>query len=164
MTKNQLIIKLLVLVFIPFLLGSCDSSKKYEKIEKEEIAAYLAANSATVFVKKPSGLYYHEVVVGTGVSAEVSDSAYVKYSASYLNGTVFESILESADTYAFAVGMGDVITGFDEAVSYMKVGGTSKFIVPSFLGYGNSGYYFYAYTPILYYVTLVDVMDMSPDK
>jgi FKBP-type peptidyl-prolyl cis-trans isomerase FkpA len=52
-----------------------------------------------------------------------------------------------------------MIAGFDEAITYMSVGGKSQLIVPSSLGYGTQGYYTIAgYTPLLYDVELVKVV------
>jgi FKBP-type peptidyl-prolyl cis-trans isomerase len=51
-----------------------------------------------------------------------------------------------------------MIAGFDEGITYMKAGGKAKFLVPSSLGYGPSGYYTIpGYTALLYEVELVKV-------
>ncbi len=55
-------------------LISCDPSKKYEKQEQEEIDQYLGDNSEIEFELKPSGLYYYDVDVGSGVMPEASDT------------------------------------------------------------------------------------------
>jgi FKBP-type peptidyl-prolyl cis-trans isomerase FkpA len=42
-------------------------------------------------------------------------------------------------TFAFALGSGRVIKGFDMAVTGMAVGGTRRAIVPPSLAYGSTG-------------------------
>jgi FKBP-type peptidyl-prolyl cis-trans isomerase FkpA len=43
-----------------------------------------------------------------------------------------------------------LIQGVEEGLTYMKEGGTAKLLIPSSLGYGNSGYNFPAWTPLLF--------------
>ena len=56
---------------------SCNWSKKFEKEEQEKIRQYLADHPNDSFELKPSGLYYMDVVVGTGELAETKDTSYV---------------------------------------------------------------------------------------
>ena len=66
------------------------------------------------------------------------DSAFVKYTGMFLNGTVFDSNVSSGNLYGFIVGQN--ITGFDEGVTLMKPGGKSTLLIPSKLGYGAYRY------------------------
>jgi len=125
-----------------------------EKQEKEEIEAYLSANDTLDFVKQPSGLYYHEVVAGTGISPERADSAFVKYTGKFLSGGIFDSNVSSGKLYGFIIGQN--ITGFDEGITLMKPGGKSTILIPSKLGYGAMGTYgISGYTPLLFDIELV---------
>jgi FKBP-type peptidyl-prolyl cis-trans isomerase len=138
-------------------LVSCDPTAKMEKEEKQEIQTYLSQNSNLTFVKQPSGLYYHEIIPGTGISAVRTDSAYVKYTGMFLNGDVFDSNVSSGKLYGFIVGQN--ITGFDEGITLMKAGGKSSLLIPSKLGYGASGTYgISGYTPLLFDIELVKVV------
>jgi FKBP-type peptidyl-prolyl cis-trans isomerase len=124
---------------------SCDPAKKYEKEEAEKIAAYLNNHPDLDYIKKESGLYYCDTITGTGDQVLETDSVYFDYILRYLDG------YKIADTnYAAVVGVGQLITGVDEALGYMKDGGWSKIVVPSYLGYGNTGIFFPAWTPLLY--------------
>jgi peptidylprolyl isomerase len=139
-------------------LVSCDPAKKYEKAEKESISNYLAANSADTFNLETSGLYYHDVLVGTGRTPIAHDTAYVIYTGRFLNGNTFDTNVGGANL-VFPVAEGYLIAGFDEGVTYMKEGGKATFLIPSSLGYGSQGYYTIAgYTPLLYDVELVKVV------
>ena len=61
------------------LLVSCNPAAKYEKAEKESIQNYLTTNSADTFDLKPSGLYYHNILTGTGRTPVIHDTAFVQY-------------------------------------------------------------------------------------
>jgi FKBP-type peptidyl-prolyl cis-trans isomerase len=138
-------------------LVACDPSAKYRKQEQEDIDNYLADNSTLNFVKKPSGLYYLEVTAGTGLQPVRTDSAYVKYTGKFLDGTVFDSNVSSGTLYKFIVGQN--ITGFDEGITLMKEGGKATFLIPSKLGYGTVGTYgIPGYTPLLFDIQLVKVV------
>jgi FKBP-type peptidyl-prolyl cis-trans isomerase FkpA len=141
-------------------LVSCDPARKYEKAEKEAISNYLNTHSTDTFTLESSGLYYRDVVVGTGLQPQTHDTAYVIYTGKFLNGNIFDSnATAGAKQLIFPVGEGLMIAGFDEAITYMSVGGKSQLIVPSSLGYGTQGYYTIAgYTPLLYDVELVKVV------
>jgi FKBP-type peptidyl-prolyl cis-trans isomerase len=148
---------LLVVAGLLLSLGSCDPSAKYEKQEKESIADYLS-NSDMSFTKQESGLYYHEVSAGTGVTPAPGDTAYVTYTGKYLDGVTFDSNVDKT-AFPFAVGTGYVIAGLDEGVTYMSVGGKSVLLIPSNLGYGSQGYYTIGgFTPLIFEVELKEVV------
>lgn len=150
---NNLIKGFLFTGLIMIMLSSCDLTKKDEKEEKEEILNYLNQHPELAFELKESGLYYLDVTVGTGEKPVAKDTAFVTYTGYFLDGTKFDTNV-GGDLFAFPVGESYVIPGFDEGVMYMKEGGTAKLLIPSFLGYGNSGYYMSAYTPLLFEVKL----------
>jgi FKBP-type peptidyl-prolyl cis-trans isomerase len=162
MKMKNLMNGLLILGFVMVLVSSCDLTKKYEKEEKEEIRNYLGQHPELSFVLKESGLYYLDVTVGTGEKPVAKDTAFVIYTGYFLDGTKFDTNV-GGDLYGFPVGEDFVIPGFDEGVMYMNEGGTAKFLIPSFLGYGNSGYYMSAYTPLLFEVKL-DSIAPGPGK
>lgn len=150
---RQIVVAALVMV----LITSCDPAKKFEKQEKESIQTYLNNNSDLNYELKPSGLYYLEVVAGTGASAQVHDTVSVMYRAKFLNGYEFDTNYDDKDTLKFAIGEGTMLQGFEEGLMFMYVGGKSKLLVPSFLGYGNYHPYMEPYTPILFEVELTKV-------
>jgi FKBP-type peptidyl-prolyl cis-trans isomerase FkpA len=152
-------ILLLLATVVLISLFSCNPARKYEKDEKDAINNYLSSNPTMEFVKEPSGLYYLDVAPGTGATPAVHDTAYVRYTGKFLNGTVFDSNTDAARTdFVFPVGEGFAIYGFDEGVSYMKAGGKSTLLVPSSLAYGTQGYYTIpGYTPLLFDIELVKV-------
>lgn len=162
MRRGNLLKYICMLSGLLFLISftSCLSDKKWKEMEEEEkqaIQDYLTDNDSINFELKSSGLYYHDVKVGTGPLAETHDTAYVFYTMKYLAGTTFETNVGTEDTVIFPVNEGWLsVKGFDEGVTYMKEGGNAKLLVPSSLAFGASGtYYISSYTPLLFDVELV---------
>lgn len=137
---------------------SCDHTKKYEEEEKDKIQAYLNENPDLNFELKESGLYYFDTVVGTGSSVEINDSVFVMYSGKLLDGSEFDTNYDDKDTLSFRIGQGLFIPGFEEGISYMKVGGKTKLLLPSSLAFGNYSYYWPPYTPVTFDVELTKVI------
>ncbi|BHH82061.1 FKBP-type peptidyl-prolyl cis-trans isomerase [Desulforhopalus sp. 52FAK] len=64
------------------------------------------------------------------------DNVKVHYTGTLEDGSVFDSS-EGAEPLSFAVGSGQVIVGFDEAVMGMKVGDTKTVDIPCAKAYGE---------------------------
>jgi len=90
-------------------------------------------------VTTESGLKYVDEVVGTGESPTRGQTVTVHYTGTLINGTKFESSLDSGQPVEFKVGIGKLIKAWDEGLMTMKVGGKRKLIVPPNLGYGPAG-------------------------
>jgi len=54
-------------------------------------------------------------------------------------GTKFDSSVDRGQPFQFALGVGQVIRGWDEGVTGMKVGEKRRLIIPAELGYGQCG-------------------------
>ena len=90
-------------------------------------------------VTTPSGLQYEDTVVGTGQEAKKFDVVEVHYTGTFKDGKKFDSSKDRGQPFAFLVGGGQVIKGWDEGVAGMKVGGTRKLVIPYQLAYGENG-------------------------
>jgi FKBP-type peptidyl-prolyl cis-trans isomerase FkpA len=90
-----------------------------------------------------SGLQYIDTEVGAGDMAASGQYVTVHYTGwLYDNGEQgrkFDSSKDRGDPFAFDLGAGMVIKGWDEGVAGMKVGGKRTLIIPSELGYGARG-------------------------
>ncbi len=90
-------------------------------------------------VTTPSGLKYIDVVVGTGEQPQKGQNVTVHYTGTLEDGTKFDSSRDRNRPFSFAIGVGQVIKGWDEGVGTMKVGGRRTLIIPADLGYGSRG-------------------------
>jgi peptidylprolyl isomerase len=84
-------------------------------------------------------LQYEDLVVGTGAMPQAGQSVEVHYTGTLEDGTKFDSSLDRGRPFAFRVGTGQVIKGWDEGVISMRVGGKRRLVIPPELGYGARG-------------------------
>jgi len=87
-----------------------------------------------------SGLKIIDIEVGTGAAVQAGQTAVVHYTGWLADGTKFDSSVDRGEPFAFALGAGQVIPGWDEGVAGMQVGGKRRLIIPSDLAYGPQGY------------------------
>jgi FKBP-type peptidyl-prolyl cis-trans isomerase FkpA len=83
---------------------------------------------------------------GTGAAARKGMTVRVHYtgwlydaSAADHKGQKFDSSLDRREPFEFPLGASEVITGWDEGVAGMKVGGTRLLTIPPAMGYGARG-------------------------
>lgn len=86
-----------------------------------------------------SGLQYWDIMVGTGATATAGKTVKVHYTGWLTNGKKFDSSLDRHEPFAFSLGAGQVIKGWDEGVAGMKAGGKRQLRIPPELGYGARG-------------------------
>ena len=91
------------------------------------------------FTTSPSGLKVHDFVIGTGDEATFGRIATVHYTGWLTNGTKFDSSVDRNETFAFTLGVGGVIRGWDQGVNGMRVGGKRQLVIPPDLAYGATG-------------------------
>ncbi|MFA5830384.1 MAG: FKBP-type peptidyl-prolyl cis-trans isomerase [Candidatus Paceibacterota bacterium] len=85
-----------------------------------------------------SGLKIEDIIVGTGASAVAGKKVFVHYIGTLTDGTKFDASRDRGDVpFSFTLGEGEVIKGWDEGVSGMKVGGKRNLTIPPELGYGE---------------------------
>jgi FKBP-type peptidyl-prolyl cis-trans isomerase len=86
-----------------------------------------------------SGLQYIDLAEGTGATPQTGQTVTVQYTGILTNGTKFDSSRDRNQPFSFRIGVGQVIKGWDEGISTMKVGGRRQLIIPPALGYGAQG-------------------------
>jgi FKBP-type peptidyl-prolyl cis-trans isomerase FkpA len=90
-------------------------------------------------IKTASGLVIEDLIVGSGVTAAAGQRVSVHYTGWLQDGKKFDSSKDRGQAFMFSLGRGEVIRGWDEGVSGMKVGGKRKLTIPPDLGYGARG-------------------------
>jgi FKBP-type peptidyl-prolyl cis-trans isomerase len=133
--------RLAVLVAVVAIAPACTNS---DEIFVPEITSTNFATALGVdipnSVATASGLYYRDIPpAGTGATVPSTSGTRVtiQYTGWLRNGVEFDT-----GTFSFitgTVGPGSAITGMDEGVRGMKVGGIRQLILPPELAYGTDG-------------------------
>ncbi|MBC8085094.1 MAG: FKBP-type peptidyl-prolyl cis-trans isomerase [Hymenobacter sp.] len=139
------------------LTHDADQSKKDDVILQD----YAKKNSLTV-EKDPSGVYYVVTSPGTGPKPQTGQTVSVKYKGMLLDGKVFDSSEKAPNNgkpIDFAIGVGQVIPGWDKAIPLLNKGSKATLLIPSPLAYGQrgAGTDIPADAPLRFDVELVDV-------
>jgi peptidylprolyl isomerase len=88
----------------------------------------------------PADLQIEDLEVGDGDEAKAGNDVLVHYvGVAWSDGKQFDSSWDRGDDFAFTLGRGQVIKGWDEGVAGMKVGGRRRITIPPALGYGAQG-------------------------
>jgi peptidylprolyl isomerase len=91
------------------------------------------------YVTTESGLKYFDLQPGTGATPQAGQMVVVHYTGWLEDGTEFDSSLENGQPFTFVLDQGNVISGWDEGVSTMQVGGKRQLVIPADLAYGEAG-------------------------
>jgi FKBP-type peptidyl-prolyl cis-trans isomerase len=105
------------------------------KRQAEEALDKLAAG----FESTDSGLRYKIIQKGDGAKAEKGKIVSVHYKGQLADGQVFDSSYARKQPIDFTLGIGQVISGWDEGVGLLQVGDKARFVIPPHLGYGSRG-------------------------
>jgi peptidylprolyl isomerase len=88
----------------------------------------------------PADLTIEDLTVGDGEEATAGRIVEVHYvGVSWQTGKQFDASWDRGDTFKFGLGKGQVISGWDQGVSGMKVGGRRRITIPPDLAYGKRG-------------------------
>jgi hypothetical protein len=130
-------------LLLPLALSAClgdTTNPTLVTVETTTFAPALGVDLANS-TRTASGLYYRDVTVGTGATFTQGQKVGVYYDGYFSDGTPFDHLLASDSTpspapFPLTLGSGQVIPGFDEGVTGMKIGGTRQLIIPPSLAYG----------------------------
>jgi hypothetical protein len=84
-------------------------------------------------VTTASGLRYISVVTGSGAVVQANQRVTVHYTGYLTDGTLFDTSREGAPV---TFGLNQVVPGFAEGITGMRVGGVRRLIIPPQLAYG----------------------------
>ncbi|MFO0956625.1 MAG: FKBP-type peptidyl-prolyl cis-trans isomerase [Isosphaeraceae bacterium] len=80
-----------------------------------------------------------DLQVGEGPEAKAGDRVSVHYVGTLTNGKKFDSSRDRGQPFQFQLGRGQVISGWDNGVAGMQVGGKRNLTIPPEEGYGSRG-------------------------
>ncbi len=79
-----------------------------------------------------------DITKGTGVAAKSGDCLNMKYYGTLAtDGTVFDENYTKDTGLQFQLGQGQVISGWDQGIEGMQVGGVRRLVIPANLAYGD---------------------------
>jgi peptidylprolyl isomerase len=88
----------------------------------------------------PTELVVTDIVVGTGDEATKGRNVSVHYvGVAWSNGRQFDASWDRNEPFEFRLGAGQVISGWDEGVAGMRIGGRRQLTIPPHMGYGSRG-------------------------
>ena len=88
----------------------------------------------------PTELGLLDLEVGEGAEAVAGQQVTVHYvGVAWSTGEQFDASWDRNDTFGFGLGARQVISGWDEGVAGMRVGGRRSITIPPHKGYGAAG-------------------------
>ena len=88
----------------------------------------------------PEDLVVTDVTQGEGAEATDGSTVSVHYvGVAHSTGEEFDASYNRGQPLQFRLGTGQVISGWDQGVAGMKVGGRRQLVIPPHLGYGDRG-------------------------
>ncbi|CAM1365835.1 peptidylprolyl isomerase [Tenacibaculum xiamenense] len=115
--------------------GAREKREAEEKERQKKILDEVAAG----YDETPSGLRYKVLQKGDGKTPSKGAMVSVHYKGQLLDGTVFDSSYKRKQPIDFAIGVGQVIPGWDEGIQLLQVGDKARLVIPSNLAYGANG-------------------------
>ena len=127
-------IRLAAVFALPLLFSACSANSlpTGPDIASATFATTLGVN-IPASTKTATGLYYRDIAAGSGATVVSGQNLVVRYTGWLINGTQFDA---NQAGFAVKIGTGAVITGWDQGIIGMKVGGTRQLIIPPALAYG----------------------------
>ncbi len=139
--------------------------------EASDLAEYIQNNNITA---KPTadGLYVIVKKKGNGAKVEAGKTLSVNYTGRLLDGTVFDSSVESDaregnifnpqrkyEPISFQIGADQMIRGWERGLMGLTAGTTAQLIIPSNMAYGSrgSGEKILPYTPLVFDIEILEV-------
>ena len=131
------------------------------KVYREENEAWLKSNATKPgVVVLPSGLQYKVLKEGDGAMPKATDQVKVVYEGETIDDNVFDATSRHGDVKFDTFRCDQVIKGWTEALTKMKVGSKWEVFIPQNLAYGASeAGQIKPYSTLIFTVELVGISD-----
>ena len=137
--KKILSLGMLVTLIVLSSISASTGTVEVKVLPNKEVKKMQKTEGPKETTTTPSGLKFIDEVAGTGLSPKSGQTVKVHYTGWLESGKKFDSSVDRGQPFEFVIGVGQVIKGWDEGVSTMKIGGKRKLIIPSQLAYGPRG-------------------------
>lgn len=118
-------------------VGCGDAEPPSETVPTVELTAPTV--DLTAMTETTTGLHVLDLTEGTGAEAAVGQKVVVHYTGWFLDGEKFDSSVDRGEVFDFLLGRGEVISGWDQGVAGMRVGGRRRLVIAPALAYGVQG-------------------------
>lgn len=115
--------------------GDKKADKKEDKKEKKKQKA-AEEKKGGAYQELAGGVKIRDVKTGDGKAAKNGARVSMRYVGKLQNKQIFDQNVKGKP-FAFKLGAGDVIKGWDVGVAGMQIGGEREIIVPPVMGYGS---------------------------
>lgn len=122
-----------ILFFGNYIFGNGSQNTKNQQDVSTQSATVENSNVQT----DADGVTVADVSIGKGEEVKIGDTVSVHYIGTLINGTKFDSSYDRNAPISFTLGDGQLIKGFDDGVTGMKVGGKRRITIPPDLAYGD---------------------------
>ncbi len=117
-----------------------EGSREKRLAEEKQKAEAALEEFAAGFEKTDSGLRYQLIQKSnSGSKAAKGQTVSVHYEGQLTSGMVFDSSYKRKEPIEFPIGIGQVISGWDEGIGLLDVGDKARFVIPPHLAYGSAG-------------------------
>jgi len=115
-----------------------ESANLWDVEEQRLIENYITFNKLTAN-QLPDGMYYIPLQKGIGAQADSGRTISINYKGYFLDGQKFDSTNDSLP-FEFVIGEEfQIIWGLQQGIKKMREGEKAKFIIPSYLAFGENG-------------------------
>jgi peptidylprolyl isomerase len=88
----------------------------------------------------PTDLVITDITEGDGTEATSGSTVVAHYvGVAHSSGEEFDASYNRGEPLSFRLGVGQVISGWDQGIQGMKVGGRRQLVIPPELAYGDRG-------------------------
>ncbi len=132
LSKNEWVATAVGVLFVAYAFSGVDVVKLFNNM------AGKSESTASVAKVSNNSIIVNDVVKGVGETVSEGKVVSIHYILSLSDGTVIQNSKDTGTQFNFIVGKGDVISGFEQGVAGMKVGGVRSIIIPPEFAYGAS--------------------------
>lgn len=133
LSKKEWVAVAVAVVFVGYTLFGGNIMSLFQKNLMNQNSASVANSQST----NNNGVIINNVVVGQGAEVKTGQLVSVHYILSLSDGTVVQNSKDFGQPFKFTLGAGQVIPGWEQGFTGMKVGGVRTIIIPPELAYGS---------------------------
>lgn len=135
-----------------------EAEAKFAEVKKAGEDFLVENKSKSGVLTTGSGLQYTILKEGKGELVKPTDKIKIHYHGTTIDGEVFDSTVDRKSPYTSVANA--FVTGFNEALSMMKVGAKYKFFIPQELAYGaqSRGQLIKPFSVLIFEVEILEII------